>query len=283
MNEKINQIENKINSVCELSKRAPKSRLIFSLIVIIIALLYIIAPSYLTAPYLKRLDATVLGLLILATLPWLALFVTEVEAFGIKAKLREALQVAEVAREKALEAKDVVSDTIEQAEMMRAETTVQATIKGRSSLEDLSKEYIETRSRMDPGSARTSQMTLLFSEMQKAATEAGSGSIQVRDWLNGDDAGKQLAAIAYSRAFIDEIQPKDLIDVIIKERQQPFIQYWALRVLNNIVDISNIRRFTSNDLQQVKGFVNMFKRGTDRYELSERIIRKLDRYLSSVS
>ena len=254
-------------------------KIVFSAIIILVILGYIFSPIFLKDEFIKRFDATVVGLLFFATLPWLASFVAEIEAFGVKAKLREAIQTAEDAKAKALEAQDAASDTIEQTEMLRFDTSaVEATL-AKSDLETIARKYVSTRNAMSSGRERTAKMTELFSAMQRAAIKEGSGHIDAKEWLKDKDAGKQLAAIAYFRAFLDEVDPTELIDVIERHGQQPFVQYWALRVLNNVVDNSGADRFTGRDLGQIRDLETKFRNGTDRQQLSAKVNRKLERIM----
>ena len=126
---------------------------------------------------------------------------------------------------------------------------------------------------MKPGGSRTAKMTELFSRMQQAAQSSGKGSIIVSEWLKSDP-GRQLAAIAYLRAFPEEVVPEELISAI--ERQlQSFAQYWALRVLNNLADTSGDSAFSPYDLRRLRELEGEMRKGTDRHDQVRTINRKL--------
>ncbi|WP_413207140.1 alanine-zipper protein [Rhodospirillum sp. A1_3_36] len=260
---------------------------------------YVCAPKFLSQDLIDRLDATALGILVLAVFPWLAQFVKEFEAFGVKAKMQEvekkadsAIEDAQEARSAAAEARKAAenanlaasnaSDAAQRARELAEELfnlknnsnskTLPSENLSNEALKDLASEYIKTRNSMKPGTLRTAKMTEIFSRMQQAAQLLGKGSVDVSEWLESSP-GLQLAAISYLRAFPDEIIPGKLMSVIDRQHQ-PFIQYWALRALNNFADASGT--FPPNDMRWLRSIENHFKVGTDRHDQVKRILRKLD-------
>ncbi len=89
---------------------------------------YVFAPTFLSQDFVQRLDVTALGILILAALPWLINLVSEIEAFGVKAKMREVEKKADTATKDAQEARSAAADARVAAEKSNKEAQTAETI-----------------------------------------------------------------------------------------------------------------------------------------------------------
>lgn len=288
-----------------------RTRVLISLGAVIALIAYLIAPQILDGAIIARLDSTAFLLLAVAALPWLALLVSEFEAFGMKAKMvevdkkaDEATDIAKEARDAAAEARSAAAEASAAADLAsEAATEARAVAEDRaiapdfaellntpfsengereadavedtSPLLDLAAKYVETRSRHSSGPDRTSMMTTIFTQMQHATRALGTGREDVVGWLTEPDAGKQLAAIAYLRSYPETAPPVHLVDAIGRAGE-PFVQYWALRALSGRVDKAGIDGFSIADRERLKSYEASIKRGTDRHIQLTRLNQRLD-------
>ena len=88
-------------------------------------------------------------------------------------------------------------------------------------------------------------MTGIFRQLESAARRVGTDQTDVPNWLSNEDAGRQLAAIAWLRSHPEKIKPAGLINTVYKSNQQ-FVQYWALRVLRPTCGPKRYRRICSS-------------------------------------
>ena len=256
---------------------------------IIALVIYVSAPIWLSSEIMKRLDVVALGLIVFAALPWLAYCLEELEIGGFKAKLRAIGEQAETASETASTVREMVDElaisgsTFSQRhgtlDLSQSGLEASATKPGKEDpieeLKELAKEYVSIRGSMPSGSERTAKMTAIFGQLESVARELGLDRTEVANWLSQEDAGRQLAAIAWLRAHPDQIKPVGLIAMVDKSNQ-PFVQYWALRVLKRHVDRKGIMDFSPHDLRQLKELEAQIRRGTDRYFQLRRINEQLD-------
>ncbi len=268
-------------------------RFVFSLAALAVLGAYIFGPEVLA----KRFDTMALGLLGLAALPWLGALVEEFKIGGVEAKLRAI-------REEVAEAGDAATDAREVAEELAltrlASTNVPddpfvmddplmrdlepmtrlvkpqplAGTEPQSTLEQLAHTYVSLRESMTSSAARTARMTSLFAEMQTAAGKLGGDDITMLQWLQSDDAGHQLASIAWLRNFPAAVVPSRYVD-LIERATQPFVQYWALRALSGRLSALGLDEFSIADRVALKEFESLMRAGTDRHAQIRRINRKL--------
>lgn len=290
-----------------------RTRVLISLGAVIALIAYLFAPEILGGTLSSRVDNTALLLLALAALPWLALLVSEFEAFGMKAKMHEvdkkadeATDIAKEARDAALEARTAAAEANAAADLAsEAATEARAVAEDRETapvgvtdvmgdpftldvgtqpqpaqavdqLLGLAKDYVRIRKTHASGPDRTSMMTSIFTQMQNAARELGPARDDVAGWLSEPDAGKQLAAIAYVRVYPDTVRPGQLV-AAIGDTGEPFVQYWALRALSGRVDSVGIEGFSIADRDRLKRYEASIKRGTDRHTQLTRLNHRLDK------
>ena len=259
-----------------------------TLIGIAALVVYVSAPVWLPNEVVEQLDFVALGLVVFATLPWFVAYLEEFEIGGVKAKFRDIREQMENTNERVSETRELVEDiaisgSIVEENHKRLELSEPLSApsqEGNSeeyeikALQTLSREYVSIRDLMPPGSERTAKMTEIFRQLENAARRVGTDQTDVPNWLSNEDAGLQLAAIAWLRSHPEIIKPTGLINTVYKSNQ-PFVQYWALRVLSQHVDQRDIADFAPRDLQRLKELEGQLHQGTDRHFQLRRINKKL--------
>ena len=265
------------------------SRVYLTLIGIAALVVYISAPVWLPKEVVKQLDFVALGLVVFAALPWFVAYLEEFEIGGFKAKLRDISERVENSIETASIARVIVEDFTDSVSATEAsrrrlellEPPLASSQAGNSeedakeALQTLSREYVSIRGSMPSGFERTAKMTEIFRQLESAAQGVGTDQTDVPNWLSNEDAGLQLAAIAWLRSHPDKIKPAGLINTVDRSNQ-PFVQYWALRVLSQHVDQRGIADFAPRDLRRLKKLERQLRQGTDRQFQLRRINKKLD-------
>ena len=249
---------------------------------------YVTAPCFLPLSLVDRFDFVALGFAVLIALPWLASCLEEFEIGGLKAKLRSVEEQAEAATETAVNAREIVDELAISARATGEEP--QATILSQSPataapndkdstelterMRELSRQYVTIRGSMSPGAARTAKMTEIFGLLQSMAKTIGPEQSDIADWLLHEDAGYQLAAIAWLRSHPESVKPVNLV-AVIENSNQPFVQYWALRVLDEHAERTGITYFTPRDLRKLQQLEEQMRRKTDRWYQLRRINKRL--------
>ena len=265
------------------------SRVFLTLIGIAALVVYVSAPEWLPNEVVKQLDFVAFGLVVFAALPWFVAYLEEFEIGGFKAKLRDIDERVENTIERVSETRELVEDitisgSIAEENHNRLELSNPLSSPSQednseeyelNALQTLSREYVSIRDLMRPGSERTAKMTGIFRQLESAARRVGTDQTDVPNWLSNEDAGRQLAAIAWLRSHPEKIKPTGLINTVYKSNQ-PFVQYWALRVLSQHVDQRGIAEFAPRDLQRLKELEGQLRQGTDRYFQLRGINKKLD-------
>lgn len=229
-----------------------------------------------------KIDEIALGILAIAALPWLGLFVTSFKAFGLEADLRDAVTKAEAASEKAEEASNLAQDTSQRLDLETAPDAVPSTadIGGTGggaqtdALFELAQTYLSTRGSMASGNERTSEMTRIFREMMREARLIGPDIPQAVDGLMSDDPGRQLASTAYAYELPGQASPGDLINTISRSNQ-PFVQYWGLMALRKSLKIIGIESWNASDIAKFKALSGAFRERTDRHWVYQQILAGL--------
>ncbi len=256
-------------------------RVVLSVVAFAMLGLYLFNPGGLA----ERFDLLAFGLLAFAGLPWLGAFLKSFKLGEFEAELQdarsaaaEAKQKADAASQAASEASETAVDAREMAEdaslvqQAPPTTSEQASL---ATLEDIAAEYVATRKAMSSGNARTARMTRLFAQMEQVAGQL-LPETDLLGWLESENEGQRLAALAWLRGDPARALPSALLSAIESARQ-PFVQYWALRVLSMRVDLKGRADFAINDVTRLEALQHQMKRGTDRYIQVRRIREKLDR------
>ena len=143
-----------------------------------------------------------------------------------------------------------------------------------SQLQKLAARYIDKRQKMSSGAMQTAAMTNIFADMQAVARTLGGDDRTIVGWMQSDDPGQQLAAIAWLRNFPAAVPPATYIS-LIERANQSFVQYWGIRALSGRIDSLGLDEFSIADRINLKEFESLMRAGTDRHTQIRRVNRKL--------
>ncbi len=251
-------------------------------------LLYVTAPCWLPNALVSRLDFVALGFAGIIALPWLVSCFEEFQFSGFKAKFRSVEERTDEATATAHGTRELVEEL---AISRSATQTIQDSTESRPTpatssatdedhagaiqvLRKLSRQYVAIRESMPSGSERTARMTEIFGQLEAAAKKIPAEQSNIAAWLSDEDAGYQIAALAWLRSHPESVRPVMLIETI-EHSSQPFVQYWALRVLHGHVDREGINDFTPADLGRLQQLEKQMRQKTDRWYQLKSINRKL--------
>ena len=119
-------------------------------------------------------------------------------------------------------------------------------------------------------------MTSIFRDMLQAANALKDNPDLTKRWLAGDDAGLQLAAIAYAYAFPETLTATCLVEVMMRSKQ-PFVQQWALRAIQRMVDTYGVAKLSPIDIEQLERYEKRTKPG-DRTAIAASVNRAIRRH-----
>lgn len=230
-----------------------------------VALLVFLVRLFVNEELFERIDLIALGLLAVAAMPWVSSFVEEFKIPGVlEAKLR-AIEAA--AKEAETAAKDAVQQLDLERPMAPQAMASPSGGTGGGALSEglyrLGETYVATRERMGSGNERTAEMTRIFREMMTEARRIGPDQPMALDGLSTNDAGRQLASIAYAYELPDQAEPSALISTV-RQSRQPFVQYWGLMALRKQVKIFGPTQFSADDMASFTTLKHAFRKGTDR-------------------
>ncbi len=271
-----------------MQKLIQSPRIALPLLGLIGLVAYVAAPVCLPNNIVERIDIIAFGFAVLIALPWLAACLETLEIGGLKAKLRAIEDKADAATETAASARELVDEVAMSERSDKSEenlveltqdsdespATEEEKDKAIERLHKLCQRYVSIRESMPPGAARTAKMTEIFGLLERTAKTIPQQKSVIEDWLSGGDPGHQLAAIAWLRSNSKYIKPGRLIETIEKSNQ-PFVQYWALRVLDGHVKQSGVTYFTPRDLLKLRQLEGVIRVKTDRWQQLRRINMRL--------
>lgn len=134
-------------------------------------------------------------------------------------------------------------------------------------------EYRTVRGSMPASPARTMAMERIVARARKLADEQSFDRAEVLRWLREGTDEQRVTALAMMQAK-PELREFDSVLTAIKRARTPFEQYHALRladIMLDDLDAADKQRL----VEAVKGVRGRrFRRDTDRWLLSERILRK---------
>lgn len=270
-----------------MQKPNPTPKIVLPILGAIGLLVYVTAPLWLPSSIVDRLDYVALGLVVLIALPWLLNCFDELEFGGVKAKLRYENTTATAHESRELAEELAISRTSAEKEQQWMKQT-QTPETGHSTdkdvtdfvrdLREMSRHYVKVRESMSSGAERTAKMTEIFGLLECLAKNIPEDNGDIVGWLSQQDAGYQLAAIAWLRSHPSRIKPAALIEAIDRSNQ-PFVQYWALRVLHGHVDRKGITDFSLRDRRTLQQLEYQVREGTDRWYQLHRINKKLSENL----
>lgn len=237
-----------------------------------IVFLSILIYRLLAPEHWPKFDLIEIGLVCIAFTPFLASIFSELSVGGLfSAKLRDLQQkVTEVSTDQAALEDRVLLESNPIGKELRSEENKEDILRtglaNEKDFEKLSRQYLETRREFSPGDHRTKIMENLMQLMVTEADNLGDSWPNLNSWMTSDDAGRQLCAIAYGLRFPNSIEIQNLLDVI-KKTEQPFIQYWALRLVRIIVRDRGHVVLTENDWKFLRDFRSQLSKSTDRARL----------------
>lgn len=229
-----------------------------------------------------KFDLVEIGLVCLMFSPYLARIFSELSVGGLfTAKLRDLQQqVADVTTEQAVFEDKVLFNNsvkvVESATDIDSVSEKAADFPTNHKLEKLSGLYIKTRREMSPGASRTARMEAIMQTMIQEAGKIGHDWSNLKIWISSNDPGRQLSAIAYGLCFPKSVEIGDLMRVI-KETEQPFVQYWALRLVRFLVRDHSDKLLSELNWRFLAELQQTLPKSTDRARLIESIFTLSDR------
>jgi hypothetical protein len=248
---------------------APERRLRW---IILVAALCIIVLRILCPAIFERVDAIAVALLFLAVVPWISVYVSKLSIPGvIEAELRKLEQQVQETREDVASASQMA---IRSQDMFLMSVPAEGLSENRDpsihELAELGRQYVEARRQMLPGVKRTISLDALFRSMVSSARALGGNLQEPIDWLRSNDAGQQLAAIAYSYAHPGVAEISALLDVV-EGSSEAFVQFWGLRGVLSALEAGG--RVSPRDLHRLEELMKSVRTGTDRHVMLATIIQ----------
>jgi hypothetical protein len=218
-------------------------------------------------------DAISAGFLLIAFVPWLAPFIKSIELpGGAKAELREIEQKAEQARGAAMSA-DQKADLALAGGVTPTLGPTRPIAQGHDELKDLAAEYNRIRQTQRSGSARTSAMTSIVSQM--ISLSANLSPDEINGALKEKDAGKRLVGYAALYAHPKADLLDELVDSVIAIEDRPFGQYWGIQAIGRVIGTIRQEQIGSHTIDTLQSFLERLKPGTDRYYELGRILEDI--------
>jgi hypothetical protein len=216
-----------------------------------------------------KIDSVILGLLVIAILPWLGSVFESVEGAGWKVTYRRMRAELDITRDELEITKGEVESTRNRTDFIES-TGVRDLRPGTpdDELRQLIQRYDGIRENMKSGLPRTKEMTDVVRHLTILAQKLDG--IDWSTYLSSGDAGKRLAAYSYYYVRPRPSTATDIVRSLTSVENTPFGQYWAIRALSSIIDVSpsSLHRF----LPALNNFLPEIPAGSDRYyELSQLI------------
>jgi hypothetical protein len=217
------------------------------------------------------------GVLVLAAL---GAFFSEISGLGftLKREVRRATTTAEKALRRADRASGLADKAEQTADLAegfsrQAHTAPAAVHEDVDQVIDaLAQQYNDARRDLRSGTERTREMTAIVSKMISALTEVPPSDFGVSDHLGSSDRGQRLAAYAYIYANPDPRRSQELVDALLDE-DKPFGQYWALRALSRLVEISP-GSLDRNSVRELERLQQRLGYGTDRWHQVRELLNR---------
>ncbi|GAA3663147.1 hypothetical protein GCM10022420_047360 [Streptomyces iranensis] len=241
------------------SGRAGRRRFVVASVVSCVAIA--VAVTHVLAPDLK-IDNVTVALLVVAVVPWLRDLLNSIELpGGVRLEFKEAV-------ERRIEAAERIAD----AALVGSGDDGPEADGGATALTDvrrLAAEYLEVRTSMFSGSARTQRMSGIFARLVRATQRLAAPDLD--GWLTSPDGGLRLAAYARLYAVPDADALAALTDAVVKE-PLAFGQYWGIHALDKVVDAVGVEDVPRGVVRRLE---DCRPRGSDRVALLRRLIAKL--------
>ncbi|GAA0937428.1 hypothetical protein GCM10009575_049290 [Streptomyces rhizosphaericus] len=240
------------------SGRAGRRRVIVGSVVSCVAIA--VAVTHVLAPDLK-IDSVTVALLVVAVVPWLRDLLDSIELPGgfrleyakeVERRIEDAHRIADAALVGSGDDGPEPDGTTALADVRR-----------------LAAAYLEVRTSMFSGSARTQRMSGIFARLVRATQRLADPDLD--GWLTSPDGGLRLAAYARLYAVPDADALAALTDAVVKE-PLAFSQYWGIHALDKVVDAVGVEDVPPGVVRRLE---DCRPRGNDRVALLRRLIAKL--------
>lgn len=266
---------------------AAEPNLKLKLAITILAILAVLVRILIPEAY-ERIDLVSLVLIGIALLPWLSSLFVEIKVPGFfEARFRDterklaAIQddvqgVINVAVSAQVAA---VGDSDDSAVGERnARLRNDDDLDGFSTLFRLSKQYVDTRRKMQGGPQRTKVMTKIFSNMVSLAKDIKNAAFVAATETSSEDEAEAsfLAEIAWHYANPSNANVERLVE-IVDSAKQPFVVYWGLLAIRVAIDSQGGRAVSLQDRLVLGLLKDRLPRGTDRWIVLSSILTAFDR------
>ncbi|MEJ3745559.1 hypothetical protein WEI85_19990 [Actinomycetes bacterium KLBMP 9797] len=134
--------------------------------------------------------------------------------------------------------------------------------------------YRAIRSSMRAGPDRTMALEAVMAQARRLAAEHSFEPEHVRRWLRGGSEEERITALGLMQAK-PELRDFDAMLEVIAESRSAFEQYHAMRLAMTMLDgLDEVQRIRlSQAVRDARGI--RFRRDSDRWHLSEEILRRL--------
>jgi hypothetical protein len=222
----------------------------------------------------ERIDAMTIGLFIAAFIPWFMKYISKIAIPGfLEADIHRLEDKIETTNKEVQSINNIVQNT-QDALILGVENNDDVNYTKEqieTELKNIGEEYVNIRKNMPSGNHRTQLMDNLFRKMVDISKNNGTLD-KYDEWISTDRAELHLPAIAYLFAHPQFARVSSLID-IIEKTGQPFVQYWALRVLQRVINSGG--EFSLNDIYRLENITSSLANATDRSRLLSSILSKI--------
>lgn len=237
--------------------------------------------AHLIFPELK-IDAVAVGLLVIAALPWLGYLFDSVEMPGgwrvqYRQRLERSEQDARDARDEAAKAREDAQIAVGVAGVtgLRGSRLIDPDEEPLAAVRRLAGEYVALR-QTAASSERTATATRLFGAL--AALTPQAPGFDLSEALRDTDPGMRLAGYAYLYGNPMPELLGELVAAVRDREDQHFSQYWALRALGVLVDMTGPAQVPDEIVDALRDFVALrLPAHSDRHVELSRILARIDR------
>lgn len=235
---------------------------------VVTAAAIVLVAMHLMWPSMK-IDSVVLGLLVIAILPWMGAVFESVEGPGWKVTYRRLKAELDSTRDELEMTKGEVESTRNRTVFIES-TGVPDLLPGspRDELRQLVQRYDNIRENMKSGLPRTSEMTDVVRHLTILAPQLDD--VDWSTYLSSSSGGERIAAYSYYYARPQPSVASSIVHSLTSLEYAPFGQYWAIRALESIMIVSpaSLRRL----VPALDSLLLELPSGSDRYyELSQLI------------
>lgn len=217
------------------------------------------------------MDTVSLGLVVLASLPWISGMVKSIKGPGgtelvfkdLERQTLQAIGAAENANRQAALAVASIRSTQPSTSAPANYDRLQQREDSNQRMQKCIQRYNEIRKTMKRSMVRTTEMTKVVSEMIAVCRDDREKSFPVRAALHEEDRGKRLAA--YVSLYVNP--QKELLENLAKSVANPdnhaFGQYWGIQAIGSTLSLSG--KIPTTALNELKKFLASLDVGTDRH------------------